>query len=184
MSSPSWIQALKALSRKEPTVEEFAILAEEAKAGKSERGIALSMSAVAEAGLKAVLMRKLIPLSNSELDGLFGRDAPLSTFSSLIRISHAFGVIDVEVRRDLDRIREIRNAFAHAIVPVTFATPEIIAACDDFIVCKHYYRPAKPTAETARAKFLAASAQLFQLFGNTAKNPSVRWPVRYHSLDG
>ena len=71
----------------------------------------------------------MVPLSETENEALFGRDAPLSSFSKLIRIAHAFGIIDAGIRRKCDCIREIRNAFAHSPIAVTFETPEVVNAC-------------------------------------------------------
>ena len=185
MSSPSWIQALKSLSRKQPTEADFSALGDEVKSGKSDGGTALLTSALVELGLKSIMALRLVPLSKAEVESLFGRDAPLSTFSGLIRIAYAFGIVDSEVRRDMDRIREIRNVFAHAIIPVTFDAPEISAACDGFVSYKHYCRPAPNIPGTAKVKYKFATGHLLKMFGGVLQHrDSIRWPVRYHSLDG
>jgi len=48
------------------------------------------------------------------VDGLFGGDAPLATFSSKIKLAFALGLITRKTRRQLDVIRQLRNDFAHA----------------------------------------------------------------------
>jgi len=56
-------------------------------------------------------------MSEQEEDDLFGFDAPFGTFSAKIRLAYAFRLIDQDLRDDFDRVRDIRNAFAHAPFP-------------------------------------------------------------------
>src|SRR5882672_1665762 len=57
------------------------------------------------------LMRPL----NSKLDkSLFTGYGPLSTFSSKIDMAYALGIISSDVHREMNKIREIRNKFAHS----------------------------------------------------------------------
>lgn len=60
--------------------------------------------------------------------GLF--DGPLSSFAAKIKLAFALGLYGPETRDDLDLMRAIRNTFAHSAREVTFATPEIEAACN------------------------------------------------------
>src|SRR5262249_47141854 len=60
---------------------------------------------------------------------LFTGNGALASFSSRIQVASALGLLTREQRANLDYIREIRNAFAHATKPIRFATPEIKAVC-------------------------------------------------------
>jgi hypothetical protein len=182
MSASSWLKSLKALGRKEPTVEDNAAIIAEMTADKSDRGAALIMATALQTSLKGLVRIKLVHLTETENEGLFGRDAPLSTFSALIRIAYAFGLIDAEIRRDLDRIREIRNVFAHAFVPVTFETPEIVHACDGLIAFKNRYR-ASGKQSVARVQYQSTVGRLIGLFLRTIESKFIKWPVHYNSLD-
>lgn len=63
----------------------------------------------------AQLIGKRFPnLSNTLREKLFTGYGPLSSFSVRIDIALAFGIIDSEMKSDLDAIRQIRNAFAHS----------------------------------------------------------------------
>lgn len=47
------------------------------------------------------------------------------TFDWLIKRAVEKGLVAPDERIELDRIRTIRNAFAHALAPVSFSTPEV-----------------------------------------------------------
>lgn len=58
-------------------------------------------------------------------DDMFSSQSPLSTFSSRIKFAYYSGKIDIEVRRDLDIIRSIRNDFAHHPESMSFDTQSV-----------------------------------------------------------
>jgi DNA-binding MltR family transcriptional regulator len=90
--------------------------------GESDRSCALIASSYVEHALVDLIRTSLIYLSEAEVDALFfARDATLGTFSKQIDIAYALGLIMPQQRTDLDRIRKIRNTFAHAIKSVRFA---------------------------------------------------------------
>lgn len=75
-------------------------------------------------------------------DGLFGIEKPLSTFSSRIKIAYALGLICKETYRDLNRIRNIRNVFAHTMHGLDFSHEDIKEWCNELelpkmIIPKH-----------------------------------------------
>lgn len=76
--------------------------------------------------LTVALTARLVPLSRPDLDRLFGSMGPLATFHHRIEIGYAIGLIGRRTQKDLHLIREIRNAFAHSLLEVSFETPEII----------------------------------------------------------
>jgi len=124
---PSWVQSLKTLQKKIP--DDWLAVYQEFIAEKNDRGAALIAAAQVENVLRRLLEVALVDLTPDEWSALFERDAPFSSFSKLIRVTYAFGLIDKEFRQSLDRIREIRNTFAHAASIVTFETEEIANAC-------------------------------------------------------
>lgn len=56
----------------------------------------------------------------AELEALYQPGGLLSSFHLLIQLSFALGLIDKDEREHLNRIRAIRNVFAHAMRPVGF----------------------------------------------------------------
>ena len=131
---PNWRKELRDLARRDPVIgSETVALSNAIHDTESDRGCALIAGSITENSLEQILRTRLIPLGKEKMDELFGFDGPLGTFSSKIKIAYAFGLIDVKIRDDLDRVREIRNTFAHSKVAVEFATPEISRACAGFV---------------------------------------------------
>lgn len=98
-----------------------------------DRAVAIMTVATLEDALEELLLvRMLFNLSNREKAALFEGEAPLARLSSRTRLAFALGLIGQKTRRDLDRVREIRNAFAHARQAIAFTTPEIAHVCKHF----------------------------------------------------
>jgi hypothetical protein len=57
---------------------------------------------------------------------------PLSSFSAKIDLGVLLGLYPEEVRRDLHRLRDVRNQFAHEQEPRNFCYPKISEICAKF----------------------------------------------------
>jgi len=91
-----------------------------------ERGLVLSLAAFAEDALGQLLKAFLLP--NEATDQLLeGFNAPLGTFSSRIKAAYALGLIEKDQLDDLERLRKMRNEFAHSWRPIDFENPRISA---------------------------------------------------------
>ena len=95
MSSPAWIKGLKELRKRTLTHTDFDKLWTELVAERNDRGAALIGGSLVENTLRRVIIRQLVDLNETERDSLFGRDAPLSSFSDLIRIGYGFGLCSI-----------------------------------------------------------------------------------------
>lgn len=94
----------------------------------SDRATALVGGALVEAALlKALKSRLLVPGKAAEKKLFSGIDAPLSAFSSRIRIGRALGLYGPHTEVVLEAIRKTRNRFAHNVTPLAFATDAGIA---------------------------------------------------------
>ncbi|MFI3223153.1 MAG: hypothetical protein QX191_08975 [Methylococcaceae bacterium] len=91
-----------------------------------DRGLVLSLSAFAEDALGSLLKGFMIPSKAASLL-LEGFNAPLGTFSSRIKASYAFGLITEDQFHDLERLRKIRNEFAHTWQPTVLSQPKMAA---------------------------------------------------------
>jgi hypothetical protein len=91
------------------------------------RSAAIVAAAYLEDVATLTLLTKMVPLSNNEHDSLFSGSAPLSPFSAKIQMLYAMGIIGKKIKHDLEAIKEIRNAFAHAKMSIDFDTPAIAA---------------------------------------------------------
>jgi DNA-binding MltR family transcriptional regulator len=100
------------------------------------RGVAMIAAAIVDDVLLGAVKYRMVPLTEGEESELFGVDRPLSSFSSRIKLGYALGIFGKNTRHDLDNLRKIRNAFAHARRAISFETPEIAALCEAFHVVK------------------------------------------------
>jgi DNA-binding MltR family transcriptional regulator len=99
---------LKELEKlKEVNLNEFS----EMMAKESDRACALLGSALLDAKLESIFRQSFKSYEN-ELLGNFS--SPLSTFSARIVLARALNWIDDAAYHDLNKIREIRNEFAHS----------------------------------------------------------------------
>jgi hypothetical protein len=83
----------------------------------------------AENALKVFLIAHMSPPVDENRMFENGGNGMLSSFSNKIAIAHAFGLIGQKTRDDLDNIRIIRNAFAHAVDQIDFSQEDIAKAC-------------------------------------------------------
>jgi hypothetical protein len=117
--------SLKALLKRTPDAAEFLEVYAEIKTGSS-RTCAIVGGTLVELHLETLIKSKMRNnLTKTELNELFNGIAPLSSFSAKIKVGYAFSLYSSRTRDNLDWIREIRNAFAHSRIVITFDTPEV-----------------------------------------------------------
>ena len=121
-------RSLREIAEEPPDLADYMDLLDELKE-QHDRAAAVILAAQVEDALRAAILERLISLSEKEEARIFGPDMPLGSLSAKIKIGFALGVYGAETRADLDKIREIRNAFAHAKKPIKFETPSVAAEC-------------------------------------------------------
>nr|WP_249811392.1 MltR family transcriptional regulator [Bradyrhizobium sp. 197] len=84
----------------------------------------LSVAAFAEECLGQLLLTYLIGGKHAE-DLVEGFNAPLGTLSARIKGAYAVGLLSDQQFEDLERIRKIRNEFAHNWAGCTFGSPKV-----------------------------------------------------------
>jgi hypothetical protein len=115
------------LSRRDLSDTEFEAAVEEFHAG-SDRVAAIMGAALVEDSLIGAIDSCL--KDASDRNALFyDQGAPFGTFKARILAGKALGLFKEKIAQDLDRIRDIRNQFAHALLSFNFDTPEIVNAC-------------------------------------------------------
>lgn len=123
--------SLKNLLKKTPTVEDInAAIAEVRTDGP--RGSVLLGCALIEDVLRGLILQRTISLKSAEYDQLFRGNGPLASFSAKIKLAYALHFIGPETRADLDKLRELRNAFAHTQLILNFETPEVVSLINGF----------------------------------------------------
>jgi hypothetical protein len=92
--------------------------------GLDDRGLVLSLAAFAEDALGFLLKSYLLdsPVSLKLIEGF---NAPLGTFSSRINAAYALRLITKDQFNDLEKLRKIRNEFAHNWQPLNFSDSKI-----------------------------------------------------------
>ena len=124
----------------------------------TDRDAAIIFAAMLEHALEAAISSHFVGDAKRELFS-YDDDGPLATFASKISIGRALGVFDDRMRKDLTRLKKIRNAFAHARVHVDFSTKAIVLNCNQLLL---------PTfaagMETARQKYVGSISYITGYF--------------------
>jgi len=107
---------------------EFAVLEAEIAKG-SDRSAAILLGVYAQDALNGMMRSSIPRLDKRTLSDLFGQNGPFYSFYSTILMAHAMELIDDGTKKQLTIIRQVRNAFAHALRPISFRTPEVAEAC-------------------------------------------------------
>ncbi|MEH2209185.1 MltR family transcriptional regulator [Nostoc sp.] len=108
----------------------------QALTSESDRGCALFAAAYLDVCLSDLLYVSLVENKNIDKD-LFEGTAPLSNFSSRIKLAYYLGLISRNSRRDLDIVRGIRNDFAHRPEIISFETQSIRDRCNNLSFSYH-----------------------------------------------
>jgi len=128
---------------------------------ESDRGCALFAAAYLDTSLSNLLYLSFVENQKIENE-LFEGTAPLSSFSSRIRLAYYLGKISAECRRDLDTIRGIRNDFAHDVRLISFETQSIADRCRN-LGFSYHEKDVRP-----RGHFTAASCGILAIVQATA----------------
>jgi DNA-binding MltR family transcriptional regulator len=98
---------------------------------QTDRGAAIIAATFLDNLLQIALERRFLHLSKDQHKALFGRMAPLSTFSAKIEIAYAAGLFGKSAYNNIQMIRNVRNKFAHKLERLHFDHPQIAKFIDD-----------------------------------------------------
>lgn len=133
--------------------------------GESDRASALVAAAELDTVLTVLLMGKFAKLSELEKDEMFyGKRAPLSDFASRIFVAYGLGVISQGERDDLNRIRRVRNAFAHSFIPLTFGHELVVKECEALAYREIRVDDAEVTFGIPKLRYLLTVMELRWIF--------------------
>jgi hypothetical protein len=125
------LEELSYLSRQEPTHQDFEAFQAEINAEKNDRGAAILLACNVEICLRIAIERNLTVESGGDIYRLlFHSGSPMRSFEAKIRAGYGMGLYGDQTKSNLDCIKGIRNAFAYALVPINFETPQVKAVCD------------------------------------------------------
>ncbi|MGD9767498.1 MAG: hypothetical protein AB7U62_07625 [Pseudolabrys sp.] len=123
-------ESLQDLLVNAPNKKELKELYHEINTG-TDRSTVIVTSIFVENSLRDAIVARMHKLTKAEYDQLFTGNGSLSTFSNKIRLGYALGVFGSQVRNNLDLIRRIRNAFAHARRPISFRRQQIMSMANN-----------------------------------------------------
>lgn len=115
------------LSRQKPSYEELAATRQAFSNGTPLASAILGQSII-EHELETILRTKFKRRDDNTWLSLTSEAGPLNTFSAKISAGYGFGVYDHITSRNLNNIRDIRNAFAHSKRNITFNEHAIVHA--------------------------------------------------------
>ena len=133
-SQPRSFLSLSKLAAKFPEEGAFFDLLIDTVTDRNDRAAVLTVVSLLEGALQKSLATKFIPDEKGKLEYMFGSGAPLRDFSAKIKMGFALGVYGPNTRADLDSIREVRNSFAHTMLPIYFNTPEVENVCKRILI--------------------------------------------------
>lgn len=142
---------------------------------ESDRGAVLVATALLEESLECVIRSRISDephVVRQCVEPLFLPEAPLASFAAKIKISRALDFISDWMFDDLERIRKLRNQFAHIHGPVSFADPAVIQFIQglktlDYVLSLLSLREkAKPDSDRdrLRLRFLCSTSYLIMAF--------------------
>ncbi len=123
----SIISKLRALSRQQGSMADFAEFTKQIRSEENDRGSALLAVTNADMALTQAIYNVLRP-DDAAKDKLEQEGGPLQSFGQRIIMGRVLGIYGADTQHNLDMLRHIRNAFAHAHVPITFQTKEVTDA--------------------------------------------------------
>lgn len=96
---------------------------------ESDRSAAIMASALVEQALYQMLVCSLADWGEATRRAWFeGPNAPFRSFSAKIAFAHAIGILGPTTTELLNTIRNVRNVFAHRVLPLDFTNPAVVAA--------------------------------------------------------
>lgn len=126
-SAKKILNALTELTKQEAGPNHFEEFYAQTRGEKNHRGAAILLAANTEVALDHAI-RRIIDKERQSI--LFRSQGALSSLRNKIHFGYGLGLFGKETFDALEMIREIRNAFAHAQIPISFEMPELIEACD------------------------------------------------------
>lgn len=103
--------------------------------GHSDRELVVIGVAVLEDALRELLQNALVIDAEAANRCLFTRS--LRSLDSRAELARALGLIPEGIKTDLDKVKKIRNEFAHSYWDLSLSTTPISALCKDLVLVDH-----------------------------------------------
>jgi hypothetical protein len=153
----SRIEALRKLSYAPATEKHQGDFERQMEPGTGGRGACLLIVAQLENELEAAIVSTMPKMAPDVRSEMFEQDGPMATFARKISMAAALGIVGPKTRSNLKIIRHIRNAFAHAKIPIDFDTDEVTKACEEL----HIIDPTAPHSQGEHINVFEGTRPLF-----------------------
>jgi hypothetical protein len=164
--SPDGSETLKALSKEIPDdshVRGLLRVIENRNLG-SDYAIAIIGASLIERALEAAILSRFMPLEIKDRNWMFSfrQKGPLADLGARSRFGLALGLFGQPTFEDLEKIRTVRNLFAHSPSLRKFSEKPIARACNRFNVTEFVFRhePALDHREPPKAAYITACLQI------------------------
>lgn len=163
--APKPSEAFRALGKKPPSWLELTDTALKGKSDEDRTRILMDAARLDDL-LENAIVERLRPLPPKVKHALFSDEYAITTFSMKCNLAYGLGLIGDWALNDLEKIRLIRNGFAHFNAVLTFDTAEVTGLCSEMIL------PDK--TRLGDLMFVTADQGMIDLHH---KNARVRWWV-------
>ena len=140
----SKVSKLRELTTKPATPEHQEAFDEQTGDDADDRSFCLLLASMLENTLDTALDAWIGEQPEVLCKNLYEQDGLLATFARKITFAIVTQIAGPVSRENLRLMRHIRNAFAHAKIPITFNTPEVAAACADLVRINIFDPPEEP----------------------------------------
>jgi hypothetical protein len=138
---------------------------------ESDRACAVLGAAMVDSRLESLYVRRLRYFK----DDLLSERGPIGTFYSRIELAHALAWINTDVHHDLDKIRKVRNEFAHSFDHnLSFANPSITDLCNNLHTAQTILDAYEIAASKPHKNF---SAEIIRAMGSIFRPPRARYEI-------
>jgi hypothetical protein len=161
----------KKMSKSERS-RQFQIFLKEFKK-ESDRACVILSAAMLDQSLAELLKKYLVPIATSKDTFIEEPSGPIYSFSARIDLAHRVGLITTRFCRDLHKIRDIRNDFAHDVTGCSFKNPSVCDKVNAIVhsqefVKKYPYRGTLP--EGTRGDFQLIVSWMLWRLGNVPES--------------
>jgi hypothetical protein len=128
-----------------------------------DRTIAIVGASILEAILERFIQRRLSFCDATLAGQLFYNRGPLSDFHGKIIVAQACGYINEPMAKELLLVKSVRNAFAHAVVGISFDTPEVYQKVEQSIMLRAMHSAVEPDSDRRLAEGARGFALIVRL---------------------
>lgn len=162
--TPSSVTSLRRYWKNKNQLPDPGLLAIEL-ARESDRAVVILTTSILDDMLKNLIARNLCIAPKptpKQIDHIFRFDGPFGSLSSRTEVAFLFGLIDETTRSQLSELREMRNACAHSIQPLSFQTKELAAVARRILKSKIAPTSMLSTPHGMRIAFMTEFSILLQ----------------------